>query len=153
MNKNLFLRHTVQKQIDLVDNHNQNKDLEKQTNIEIEISIQELIENETKKLLELLDLYEKNLLDKDLSYEYEYKLIKDTSVKEPIINPIIKTMNDIILENNLDNRNDVKVFEEVKESLINLDEIVQNEVINQTDNTDQIEKKQTKKDKKKNNRK
>ena len=92
----------------------------------------------------------KNILDKDLSYEYEFKLTKNEVLEEPIINPILKSMNEIILENNLDNKNDVKVLEEVKESLINLDEIVKNEVINhkdQTNNKDHLEKKQTKKKK------
>ena len=154
MNKNLYLKYTVQKQIDLVDLEKKEKELQSS-----ELSnnqIQEMIEIETQKLSELLDLYEKNLHNKDL--QYEYKLPQDVEVKAiPIVNPILKTMNEILKdsvkneENTLDNNDDLKL-----EKVINIDEIIQNEIIgvkDQKDNKDQVDKKQTRKDKKKFNKK
>lgn len=154
MNKNLYLKYTVQKHIDLVDLEKKEKELQSS-----ELSnnqIQEMVEIETQKLSELLDLYEKNLHNKDL--QYEFKSPKDVEVKEiPIINPILKTMNEILKdsvkneENNLDNNDDLKT-----ETVTNIDEIIQNEIIvvkDQKDNKDQVEKKQNRKDKKKFNKK
>ena len=154
MNKNLYLKYTVQKHIDLVDLEKKEKELQSS-----ELSnnqIQEMVEIETQKLSELLDLYEKNLHNKDL--QYEFKSPKDVEVKEiPIINPILKTMNEILKdsvkneENNLDTNDDLKT-----ETVTNIDEIIQNEIIgvkDQKENKDQVEKKQTRKDKKKFNKK
>jgi hypothetical protein len=157
MNKNLYLKYTVQKHIDLVDLEKKEKELQS-----FELSntqIQEMVEIETKKLLELLDLYEKNLHNKDL--QYEFKSTQDIKVKAiPIINPILQTMNEILQEsvkneeNTLDNHNDLKV-----DTVTSIDEVIQNEIIgikdqkDLRDNKDQIEKKQTRKDKKKFNKK
>jgi len=153
MNKNLYLKYTVQKHIDLVDLEKKEKEL--QVSELSNTQIQEMVEIETQKLLVLLDLYEKNLHNKDL--EYEFKSNQDVKAK-PIINPILKTMNEILKEtvkngeNNLDKINDLKVLEEIKneEVIANIDEVIQNEIIvgkDQKDNKDQVEKKQFKKKK------
>ena len=155
MNKNLYLKYTVQKHIDLVDLEKKEKEL--QASELSNTQIQEMVEIETQKLSELLDLYEKNLHNKDL--QYEFKSIKDVKVEAiPIINPILKTMNEILKEtvkneeNNIDKINDLKVLEEIKNKEIdaNIDEVIQNEIIgvkDQIDNKDHMEKKQLKKKK------
>ena len=157
MNKNLYLKYTVQKHIDLVDLEKKEKELESS-----ELSntqIQEMVEIETQKLSELLDLYEKNLHNKDLQYEFRVSQdVKATTIPiiNPIVNPILKTMNEILKdyvkneENTLDNNDAIKI-----EKVINADEIIQNEIIVQKEqkhDKDHMEKKQTRKDKKKFNK-
>ena len=89
MNKHLYLQHSAKKYMNLVESEN-----DKQKNLELSTDqIQELVENETQKLIELLNLYEKNMHDKSLEIEFKTKKSNENQ------NTIINTMNEIIKEN------------------------------------------------------
>jgi hypothetical protein len=103
MNKQLFLKSNAQKYISFVDNEKKKKEAE----LLVE-NIQELVEIETQKLSELLNLLENNLHPKNLEVEF-IKTISEPlqefipeSIKEPkqeeILEPIKESNQEQILE-------------------------------------------------------
>jgi len=91
MNKQLFLKLNAQKYISFVDNEKKNKEAE----LLVE-NIQELVEIETQKLSELLNLLENNLHPKNLEVEF----INPTKepLQELIQEPIQETLQNTIKE-------------------------------------------------------
>jgi hypothetical protein len=121
MNKQLFLKSNAQKYISFVDNEKKKKEAE----LLVE-NIQELVEIETQKLSELLNLLENNLHPKNLEVEF-IKTISEPlqefipeSIKEPkqeeILEPIKESNQEQILEP-IKESNQEQILEPIQEPI------------------------------------